>query len=249
MDGQRYAEPSWPGEYRLVLAVVLKHQIAMVTGGNSGIGYETVLALLRKNAKVYIAGRSEERVREAIESMQKQDPSLSSKFVDYIPLDLASLRSIEQCAKIYASKEQRLDLLFCSAGVMLPPPGSVTKEGIELQMGANALGHYYLTKLLLPQLRASAKASPTNPPRVCFTSSRAHHAGPSKGFDPEDPSGEKTSSLFLPASLRAYGSSKVRTDAFYGPLTRSSPTSLPQTGSNAITVRRVSCSHRCTLGC
>ena len=47
MDGQRYAEPGWPGEYRLVLAVVLTHQIAMVTGGNSGIGYETVLALLR----------------------------------------------------------------------------------------------------------------------------------------------------------------------------------------------------------
>ena len=78
-------------------------------------------------------------------------------------------------------------------------------------MGANALGHYYLTKLLLPQLRASAKASPTNPPRVCFTSSVAHHAGSPKGFDPEDPYGEKISSFLVPASARAYGCSKVRT--------------------------------------
>lgn len=79
-------------------------------------------------------------------------------------------------------------------------------------MGTNALGHYYLTKLLIPALLASAKASPNRPPRVCFTASTANHFGTDKGFDPEDYTGEHAPRPWgMPISSRVYGTSKVRT--------------------------------------
>lgn len=86
--------------------------------------------------------------------------------------------------------------------------GRVTAEGYEIHFGTNALGHYYLTKLLIPLLRASIKASPTNPPRVCFTSSYGHNAA-AKGFDPADPAGVEGRGKGLMGSTSAYAHSKM----------------------------------------
>ncbi|WFD29800.1 hypothetical protein MSPP1_000813 [Malassezia sp. CBS 17886] len=199
----------------------LTRQVAIVTGGNAGVGYYTVLALLRKNAKVYLAARSEERAREAIAKLEKEDGVKGS--VEWLPLDLASLKSIKQAADMFLQKKTQLDMLFNSAGVLLPKVcvqgpatdarklGEKTTDGYEIHMGVNALGHYYFTKLLIPALLASAKATPARPPRVCFTSSIAHRwFTTSKGFDPEDYAQVNAwRPVGMPAAARAYGTSKL----------------------------------------
>ena len=148
-------------------------QVAIVTGGNSGIGLETVRALLKKHATVYIAARNAETAKAAIDAFQK-DPATAAGKVTFLPLDLGSFRSIEAFVRSFQERESRLDLLFNSGGVYFPEArfslllakanlyqlGRVSTEGYEIHVGINALGHYYLTKLLLPLLRASAKASP-----------------------------------------------------------------------------------------
>lgn len=90
-------------------------QVAIVTGGNAGIGFETTRWLLRKNAKVYLACRSEQRANAAI--AQFQEERLPGEVI-YINLDLASLASIKKCATSFLAKEQCLDLLFNNGGIL-----------------------------------------------------------------------------------------------------------------------------------
>lgn len=179
-------------------------RVAIVTGGNVGIGFETVRVLMSKGAKVYMAARSEERATKAIEALREMNMPGE---VEWLKLDLADLQSIATFAQAYMAKEQRLDMLFNSAGVMNTTAEPKTKDGYELHLGTNSLGHHYLTQLLMPALRASAKATPDKPPRVCFTSSVAHYNASYKGFDPADPTGLNTWCL-MPAHVRAYGTSK-----------------------------------------
>ena len=127
--------------------------------------------------------------------------------IEFLRLDLASLHSIKEFSEQFLAKEQRLDMLFNSAGVMNPYVGPETKDGYELHLGTNSLGHHYLTQLLVPALQVSAKASPDRPPRVCFTSSIAHRGTSPKGFDPTDPTGLHTH-CYMPSHNRAYGTSK-----------------------------------------
>jgi len=183
-------------------------QIAIVTGGNSGIGFETVKQLLNKNAKVYLCARNSVRANAAITKLKGMNLPGT---VEYLPLDLASLEAIKSFADNYLSKEKTLDMLFNNAGVMNPTLGAETKDGYELHVGTNSLGHHYLTKLLLPALQASAQATPDRLPRVCFTSSLVHRQTSSKGFDPADYTGLKDLPFYMPSATRAYGTSKVRT--------------------------------------
>ncbi|KAI8995252.1 NAD-P-binding protein [Trametes punicea] len=148
----------------------LSGKVMIVTGGNTGIGKETVKALLNHNAKVYIAGRNPQRVQEAIEDLRRE----TGKEALSLQLDLADLHSIKRAAEEFLSKEQRLDVLFNSAGLMYPPVEETTKDGYDLQFGTNVIGHFYLTKLLLPFLIASAKTSPDGKARVINTSSMGH---------------------------------------------------------------------------
>ena len=102
---------------------------------------------------------------------------------------------------------------------------ATTVDGYETNIGVNALGPHYLTQQLIPALAASYKATPENPPRVCFTSSLLHRGASAKGFDPEDPSGLKAPRPFgLAPQMRAYGTSKFanilsakKLDRQYGP--------------------------------
>ena len=175
-----------------------------MTGGNSGIGYETVLNLLRKNAKVYLVARSEERAKEAIDKLKAE--KLPGEVV-FMKMDQASLKDIKRFAEEYMKKESRIDMLFNSAGVMAPKVGEKTADGYELHVGTNSLGSHYLTTLLLPALRAT-KEQTGHPARVCFTSSIAHRFTSSKGFDPEDYTGLHSPPRFIPGENRAYGTSK-----------------------------------------
>ncbi|KAF8158889.1 hypothetical protein K438DRAFT_1731914 [Mycena galopus ATCC 62051] len=145
----------------------LTGQVIIVTGGNSGLGKETVKALLAHNAKVYIATRSEEKAKDAIKDLKSQ----TGKEAELLLVDLADLHSIKRAAEEFSKRESRLDVLFNNGGVMFPPISQLTTQEFDLQFGTNVLGHFYLTKLLLPILLATA--TPENPARVINTSSLA----------------------------------------------------------------------------
>ncbi|MEM7604629.1 MAG: SDR family NAD(P)-dependent oxidoreductase, partial [Myxococcota bacterium] len=114
--------------------------VAIVTGANSGIGFETARVLAERGAKVVFACRSEERALGALERLSKDARAQSS----FMPLDLADLDSVRAFAASFREGHGRLDLLINNAGVMFPPE-SQTRQGYELQFGVNHVGHFALT--------------------------------------------------------------------------------------------------------
>jgi NAD(P)-dependent dehydrogenase (short-subunit alcohol dehydrogenase family) len=129
-------------------------RLALVTGANTGIGYEAALQLARKGAQVLLGCRDEQRANQAIERIQAEAPRGS---VEWLPLDLADLASVAAAAAQLRAAHQRLDLLICNAGVMVPPAGR-TVDGFELQFGINHLGHFALVLQMLPLLQAATAA-------------------------------------------------------------------------------------------
>lgn len=137
---------------------------AIVTGSNTGLGFETALDLYQKGAKVYVACRDEEKGLDAIERMKAIS---SGGELIYGHLDLASLGSIKEFAEKFIATENRLDLLVNNAGVMIPPP-SKSEDGFELQFGVNFIGHFALTGHLFNILESTIGS------RVVTLSSIAH---------------------------------------------------------------------------
>jgi NAD(P)-dependent dehydrogenase (short-subunit alcohol dehydrogenase family) len=140
--------------------------IAVITGANSGIGFEAARALAGKHAEVILACRSAERGREARERILREHPSAT---LELVPLDLASLDSVRQFAEALQARP-RIDLLINNAGLMAIPR-QTTREGFEMQFGVNHLAHFALTGRLLPQLMAAEAG------RVVNVSSQAHAIG------------------------------------------------------------------------
>jgi len=152
----------------------LSGKVVIVTGGNTGIGKETIRELLKKNAKVYMGARSRTRAEGAIADLKGD----TGKEAIFLELDLASLDSITKAANEFKSKESALHILFNSGGVMVPPIDQLTADGYDLQFGTNCLGHAHFTMLLIPELTAGAKSSPDGKARVVNTSSgAAYQAG------------------------------------------------------------------------
>ncbi|KAF8988889.1 NAD(P)-binding protein [Cyathus striatus] len=149
----------------------LDGKVFIVTGGNSGLGLATVQVLSKHGAKVYMASRDENKAKAAIEIVEKETGSRPL----FLKLDLADLISVKEAAQEFLRLENRLDVLYNSGGVMIPPLTDLTKQGYDLQFGTNVLGHFYLTKLLLPTLVSTAKSSPDGHSRVITISSGAHH--------------------------------------------------------------------------
>ena len=120
----------------------------IVTGANSGLGYETALALYEYGAHVILACRSRENAETAISKMKKHTGrgKLSTGI-----LDLSSLDSVTAFAKTILRNHRRLHILINNAGIALPPAG-LTAEGFELQFGTNFIGHFALTDYLYPLL-------------------------------------------------------------------------------------------------
>ena len=145
----------------------VKDKIAVVTGGNSGLGKETARVLAQKRVVVILAVRSIDRGAKAASDIRKEFPNSS---VEVMKLDLSSLASVKSFAKEFSGKYKHLDYLINNAGVMVPPY-SKTEDGFELQFGTNHLAHFALTGLLLPLLE-SAKNS-----RIVTVSSVAHLTG------------------------------------------------------------------------
>lgn len=124
----------------------------IVTGGNSGIGYETTKALAEKGATVVLATRSEARGTAAVDRLRSETPGAS---IELSLLDLASQSSVRSFVERFRRDHDRLDLLINNAGVMNPPERRETEDGFELQFGTNHLGHFTLTLLLLDLLTAT----------------------------------------------------------------------------------------------
>lgn len=141
----------------------------LVTGSNSGIGYHAALALTRRGAHTILACRDVTRGAQAASQIRSRAPNPNSK-VDVMPLDLADLSSVRTFAAAVEKRVERLDLLINNAGVMALPRRD-TKDGFEMQFGTNHLGHFVLTGLLLPRLRAAPAA------RIVTVSSWAHMGG------------------------------------------------------------------------
>ncbi|QHN03336.1 SDR family NAD(P)-dependent oxidoreductase [Granulicella sp. WH15] len=149
-------------------------KLAVVTGANSGIGWNTALELARAGASVILTARSREKGEDAVHRIQRLLPSAQ---VRYEQLDLASLASVHGFAAKIGS-ELKLDLLVNNAGVMRIPTRELTEDGFEKQFGTNYLGHFALTLLLLPLLQRSPA------PRVTSVSSGAASMGLKKiNFD------------------------------------------------------------------
>lgn len=101
----------------------------------------------------------------------------------FLHLELDDLTQIPQAARKLLAQETRLDVLFNNAGVMHVPPGSVTKQGYELTLGTNNLGHYFFTELVKPLLIETAKIAPKNSVRVIWLGSLYTYAAPKDGMD------------------------------------------------------------------
>ncbi|KAH6632794.1 hypothetical protein F5144DRAFT_263258 [Chaetomium tenue] len=137
-------------------------KVFIVTGGASGIGLELSKMLYQKGGGVYIAGRSEENAQRAIQTIQAAVPSPSaSAALTFLHLDLADLTTIKTTVAAFQSQESALHVLFNNAGVSQPPVGSLSKQGIELQLATNCLGPFLLAQLLLPLLEATAATTTT----------------------------------------------------------------------------------------
>ncbi|KAG8987306.1 hypothetical protein FRB94_001991 [Tulasnella sp. JGI-2019a] len=158
----------------------LSCKVVIVTGGNTGIGKETVKALLLKNAKVYMASRSKDRAFAAIAELKAE----TGKDAIFLQLDLANLDSITQAAQEFKSKERCLHILFNSGGVFMVPIDQLTSDGFDLQFGTNVLGHAHFTLSLIPELIEGAKTSSDGKARVVNTSSDSAYLGvPKNGID------------------------------------------------------------------
>jgi NAD(P)-dependent dehydrogenase (short-subunit alcohol dehydrogenase family) len=145
----------------------LNGKVIIVTGANSGVGYESSLALAEKGATLIMACRNLERGRRAAEAIKRAVPSAK---LDVMPLDLASGKSIQAFAAMFKGKYDRLDVLINNGG----PVGAarkLTEDGFESQFGINHLGHFALTGLLLDVLLKTPDS------RIVTVSSRMHTSG------------------------------------------------------------------------
>ena len=164
---------------------------ALVTGANSGLGFQTSLELASKGARVLMACRNPARAQDALGRLRLAVPNAA---VELVAMDLASLESVRTAAEDIAERMPQLDLLVNNAGIMAVAE-SQTADGFERQFGTNHLGHFALTGRVLPLLLAAPA------PRVVTVSSLAHVFG---NLDFEDLQGTQGYRRW-----RAYGHSKL----------------------------------------
>ena len=152
-------------------------RVAMITGGNSGIGFATASKLAAKGFHVILASRNQQKSADAMARMRAANPNAS---VESIPLDLASFAAIRQCAATFQAKGYPLHILINHAGGSFPgKQARFTVDGFEMTFGTNHLGHFLLTNLLLDALKRS------EPSRVITVSSQLHVPGYGGGPRPD----------------------------------------------------------------
>jgi len=145
----------------------LSGRVALVTGANSGLGFETTRGLASKGAHVVLACRNLDKGNSVMKEIQAEFPQAS---LEVMELDLANLDVVRRFADAFAQRYPALDILCNNAGVMALPYRQ-TADGFELQFGTNHLGHFALTGLLIAQIRNATSA------RIVTVSSAAHRFG------------------------------------------------------------------------
>lgn len=174
----------------------LAGRTVLITGGYSGIGQETARAMAARGAHVILSGRDEGKLVGAAKEIAEE----TGAKVDTLVCDLASLDSVRAAGKEANRRFDRIDLLVNNAGVMACPKGE-TADGFERQFGTNHLGHFLLSKFLLPLLEKGEDA------RIVALSSRAHFAS---AVNLDDPNYEKRAY----DKWEAYGQSKTANALF-----------------------------------
>lgn len=144
-----------------------KGKTILITGANTGLGFQTALELAKQNAFVIMAGRNSDKINQAILEIKKEMPTAK---LEAGIVDLSDLKSVKLFAENIAKKHTQLNTLINNAGVMFPPP-SKTKDGYELQFGVNFMAHFALTAHLFELLNA------TKDSRIITLSSIAHKNG------------------------------------------------------------------------
>ena len=147
-------------------------KVFLVTGANTGVGYQVAGVLYAHNAKVWVAARTESKALQAIESIKKEHPKSRGK-LEYLYLNLSDLSTIKASAEDFLSREDKLHWLDNNAGVMVPPNGSKGAQGMDLTYQTNILGPFLFTKLLLPILRRTSEKEPQGSVRVSWAGSLA----------------------------------------------------------------------------
>lgn len=171
----------------------LSGKVIIVTGGNSGLGYESVKAFAMKGAEVILASRSYEKGEQALIEILKDVPEGKIKVMQ---LDLSDLESVKKFASEYKLAHEKLDVLLNNAGIMMTPYFT-TKDGFEGQLGTNHLGHFALTGLLMDVILKTKKS------RVVNVSSGAHKNGVMDFSNLQFENGKDYS------PMKAYGRSKL----------------------------------------
>ncbi|KAF4983364.1 hypothetical protein FZEAL_1216 [Fusarium zealandicum] len=161
-------------------------KVFIVTGGNSGVGFELCKMLYTTGATIYMTSRSEERAVRAIKEIANAKPSPSTPGVlKFLHLDLNDLHSVKATAANFSSQETKLHVLWNNAGTggYRVSPGARTAQGLEAMVGMHCVATLLLTTLLVPQLRVAAAESPGTA-RVVWTSSVvADQGSPPNGID------------------------------------------------------------------
>ncbi|MCL2587220.1 MAG: SDR family NAD(P)-dependent oxidoreductase, partial [Firmicutes bacterium] len=142
-------------------------KVAIVTGANTGLGFETALHLASKGASIVLAVRSLERGQKAIDRILSKIPTAA---LSLVKLDLGSLESVKSAAKEILEKHQQIDILINNAGLITSK--GVTQDGFELLLGVNYLGHFALTNLLLDRITATANSRIINVSSVIHRKSK-----------------------------------------------------------------------------
>eukprot|EP01099_Mayorella_cantabrigiensis_P001847 TRINITY_DN180_c0_g1_i1.p1 TRINITY_DN180_c0_g1~~TRINITY_DN180_c0_g1_i1.p1 ORF type:complete len:338 (-),score=80.23 TRINITY_DN180_c0_g1_i1:56-964(-) len=176
----------------------LTGKVAIVTGGNAGIGFYASKRLVEHGAHVIIACRNVKKGEEGAESIKKEYGQNAK--VQVLPLDLTNFSTIPKFVKSFNQLGLPLHILINNAGVMATPYNKIENNQFEEQFGVNHLGHFLLTNLLLDKLKASA------PARVIHVSSHAHYYG---SFNWDDINFDKGYGRFI-----AYGQSKLANVTF-----------------------------------
>jgi len=145
----------------------LTGKTVIVTGGNSGLGFEAVKAFALNGARVILACRS---IIKGEEAKKQISELLPAAIISVMEIDLADLKSVRNFVAKFKQNNSRLDILLNNAGIMMLPYG-LTKDSFERQLGTNHLGHFALTGLLLDVLKKTPKS------RVVNVSSMAHKSG------------------------------------------------------------------------
>ncbi len=181
----------------------MQGKIVLITGGNSGIGKETAVALAQVGATVAFTSRDPKKGEAAAADIRER----SGADVALLSLDLASFASIRACAAAFLERYEKLDVLINNAGLILSER-TETEDGFETTFGVNHLGHFLLTQLLLDRVKASA------PARIINVASRAHRFA-RDGLDFDDLQMAKGYS-----GMQAYGRAKLANIYFTRELAR-----------------------------